>query len=61
MYEKIIIIIGMEIEKIEGEITLKSNKVICGEKTNFSTTIGCDLTNIPYDVKLRVSFGSLTS
>lgn len=51
----------MEIEKIEGEITLKSNKVICGEKTNFSTTIGCDLTNIPYDVKLRVSFGSLTS
>lgn len=53
--EKINIIIGIEMEKIEGEKILKSNKVMCGENTNFSSTIGLPLTTVSDSAKLRGS------
>ncbi len=48
-------------DMLNKETTLKSTKEICGEKTNFTSTIGLGLTNISQDVKLQGSSGSLTS
>lgn len=40
---------------LNKEITLKSTKEICGEKTNLYTTIGLPLTAVSDSVKLRGS------